>query len=196
MELSFGEQVKILLKRQNLTIKDLANLISEYTGKPMSRQNLTQKLARDNFQEQDMRLISHILGYNFAIMLTPIVASTPEEQTIEVSTPSTSAPLELPMDHLLDSSFSQMSFCFDDSKELQIVSPSDEPLLSKEQINPDTKEEYHNNTVRVHPFKKHFLQIYEQDTHQWIDVKESEFYRFQERKRQLLGAEYEPPTYL
>lgn len=51
--LSFGEQVKIILSRKNMTIKELAELIEEKTGKAMSRQNLTQRLGRDNFQEQD-----------------------------------------------------------------------------------------------------------------------------------------------
>ena len=55
LELTFGEQVKIVLNRKDMTIKQLAEMIEERTGKKMSRQNLTQRLARDNFQEQDMR---------------------------------------------------------------------------------------------------------------------------------------------
>ena len=53
-DLTFGEQVKIILGRKGMTIKQLAELIEEKTGKKMSRQNLTQRLGRDNFQEQDM----------------------------------------------------------------------------------------------------------------------------------------------
>ena len=34
MELSFGEQIKILLKRKNMTIKELADLYVEKTGMP------------------------------------------------------------------------------------------------------------------------------------------------------------------
>ena len=62
MELTFAEQVKILLKRRKMTIKDLADLIEVQTGKKMSRQNLTQQLGRDNFQEKDMRMIAGVLG--------------------------------------------------------------------------------------------------------------------------------------
>ena len=62
MELTFGEQIKIILKRKNMTIRQLAELIEVQTGKPMSRQNLTQKLNRDNFQEQDMREVAQALG--------------------------------------------------------------------------------------------------------------------------------------
>ena len=69
--LSFGEQVKIILSRKNMTIKELAELIEEKTGKAMSRQNLTQRLGRDNFQEQDMRMIAAILGCPFRLSIFP-----------------------------------------------------------------------------------------------------------------------------
>ena len=64
--LTFGEQVKVVLNRKGMTIKDLAEAIEQTTGKKMSRQNLTQRLRRDNFQEQDMRMISSILGCPFS----------------------------------------------------------------------------------------------------------------------------------
>ncbi len=62
LNLTFGEQVKIVLSRKGKTIKELAQQIEDSTGKKMSRQNLTQRLSRDNFQEQDMRMIAEILG--------------------------------------------------------------------------------------------------------------------------------------
>ena len=65
MDLTFAEQVKIILSRRGMTIKELAELIEKHTGKKMSRQNLTQRLGRDNFQEQDMRMIAGILGCPF-----------------------------------------------------------------------------------------------------------------------------------
>ena len=40
MPLSFGEKVKILLKRRNMTITELATILGT------SRQNLTNKLSR------------------------------------------------------------------------------------------------------------------------------------------------------
>ena len=48
-----------------MTIKELAEKIEKQTGKKMSRQNLTQRLGRDNFQEQDMRMIAKILECPF-----------------------------------------------------------------------------------------------------------------------------------
>ena len=69
MNLTFGEQVKIVLSRKGMTIKQLAEEMEQKTGKPMSRQNLTQKLGRDNFQEQDMRMIAQILGCQFTLSI-------------------------------------------------------------------------------------------------------------------------------
>ena len=69
LDLTFGEQVKIILSRKGMTIKELAETIEERTGKKMSRQNLTQRLGRDNFQEQDMRMIADILGCPFQLSI-------------------------------------------------------------------------------------------------------------------------------
>ena len=70
-DLTFGEQVKIILSRKGMTIKELAEQIQEETGKAMSRQNLTQRLGRDNFQEQDMRMIARILECPFRLSIFP-----------------------------------------------------------------------------------------------------------------------------
>lgn len=69
ISLTFGEQVKIVLSRKDMTIKELAEEIETRTGKKMSRQNLTQRLGRDNFQEQDMRMIADILGCPFQLSI-------------------------------------------------------------------------------------------------------------------------------
>ena len=57
-DLTFGEQVKIVLGRKGMTIKELAETIEKETGKKMSRQNLTQRLGRDNFQEHSRLSVS------------------------------------------------------------------------------------------------------------------------------------------
>ena len=69
INLTFGEQVKIVLSRKDMTIKELAEEMEARTGKKMSRQNLTQRLGRDNFQEQDMRMIADILGCPFQLSI-------------------------------------------------------------------------------------------------------------------------------
>ena len=92
MELTFGEQIKIILKRKNMTIRQLAELIEVQTGKPMSRQNLTQKLNRDNFQEQDMREVAQALGCLVQIsVIDPMEATVASLQAIMPANPASSA---------------------------------------------------------------------------------------------------------
>lgn len=59
MELSTAEKIRIILKRQGMTVKELAEL----TGQ--SRQNLAQKLDRGNFDERELRLIAEKMGVGF-----------------------------------------------------------------------------------------------------------------------------------
>lgn len=81
-DLTFGEQVKIILGRKGMTIKELAETIEAKTGKKMSRQNLTQRLGRDNFQEQDMRMIARILECPFQLSIMGTEASRQTEEDV------------------------------------------------------------------------------------------------------------------
>lgn len=83
MNLTFGEQVKIILSRRGMTIKQLAEEVEKYTGKPMSRQNMTQRLGRDNFHEQDMRMIAEILGCKFTLSIMEVDMPYAEETVSE-----------------------------------------------------------------------------------------------------------------
>lgn len=82
-DLTFGEQVKIVLGRKGMTIKELAEMIEQRTDKKMSRQNLTQRLGRDNFQEQDMRMIASILDCPFRLSI--LGEDTLDEREIEAA---------------------------------------------------------------------------------------------------------------
>ena len=88
LDLTFGEQVKIILSRKGMTIKELAETIEERTGKKMSRQNLTQRLGRDNFQEQDMRMIAEILGCPFRLSILADSESIERASNIEEIEPT------------------------------------------------------------------------------------------------------------
>ena len=88
LDLTFGEQVKIVLSRKGMTIKELAEIIEKRTGKKMSRQNLTQRLGRDNFQEQDMRMIAEILECPFRLSIL-LEGEEPEEAQAEENKKST-----------------------------------------------------------------------------------------------------------
>lgn len=288
-DLTFGEQVKIVLGRKGMTIKELAETIEKETGKKMSRQNLTQRLGRDNFQEQDMRLIASILGcpFQLSIMSGEIAEGAagrvrkqevkwneqeqPEEsfseETVETEKEEQQltgeerdmtigeiydmheelaeleknaveaeptedvredlqAEEEAYKEELLEEPESEVSYTEDyaqpveeevepyeesevSSYETQPVQeevtyeePVQEEIAQEEpeeevgDINPYTGKEYESNSVRMHPKRIGYVQVYDRTSHKWTDMTEWAFLGYQERKKVLLGEDYEPPIYL
>lgn len=323
LNLTFGEQVKIVLNRKGMTIKELAEQIEESTGMKMSRQNLTQRLGRDNFQEQDMRMIAEILGcsfelsilgsleelerrpqkrqpmtrkvlqddgresgqaaaqtteqmsYNAASVLAQVVGAEPKatarkELAIEVVPPEeelSPSEREITIGELVDiydeaeqpvqsevlqepeesarqgmtevetaerESAETAHAEVTDSENLRTTSESAEPAESaaaedkpkksvagkigeyfkrpakKEttaivdgdeeeilgDVNPYTGKEFESNSVRTHPKRIGYVQVYDRSEHKWTDMTEWAFLGYQERKKALLGKDYEPPIYL
>lgn len=190
MKLSFGEQIKIILKRKNMTIQDLAALYEAHTGIKMTRQNLSQRLRRDNFPEQDMHEIAAMLGYQVAIHLIPLPENAqplipPVVSTVHSAIPTVTQPKKV-----------------EEAKEKQIISADGSTfqipnLFCKPpvqgDVNPLTGEEYLSNTVRQHPTLSGYVQVYDQSTHEWIDVNEDYFWEFQANKKQILGSDYQEP---
>ncbi len=363
-DLTFGEQVKIILGRKGMTIKQLAEQIEVQTGKKMSRQNLTQRLGRDNFQEQDMRMIAEILECPFRLSIlggeaqaqpipknkipeSRITVSDPEkvlhpekqpepaevqteyvreerqaEETVhyqpeeqkaepadtaeqqetvqqniaagEETAPGTSAEQHGGAEETLEADERDMTIgeLYDIHKELSEIeesikagepvekakeelsrkkksrfSPGNiflrrkhteepaqnreeketekkaenspaaaeepvrqtnaeetagsaageektdsvekaedfEPVISREDsdedtvvgdVNPYTGREYQSNSVRMHPTRIGYVQVYDRTIHKWTDMTEWAFLGYQERKKTLLGNAYEPPIYL
>ena len=305
-DLTFGEQVKIILGRKGMTIKRLAELIELRTGKKMSRQNLTQRLGRDNFQEQDMRMIAKILDCPFhlsimteaqiqprstaaleqeAIARTEAVeraASAAEaadageaakaaeaaeaEETAAQEVREEAAPAEETRDER-DMTIGELYEIHQELAELEenakagesveeikkelekpkkerfhtggiflrrknkdndkLPEAADEKETRAEQaveavqnekpyedfepvirykdveedreageINPYTGREYQSNSVRMHPTRIGYVQVYDRTIHKWTDMTEWAFLGLQERKKALLGSAYEPPIYL
>ena len=284
-DLTFGEQVKIVLGRKGMTIKELAETIEKETGKKMSRQNLTQRLGRDNFQEQDMRLIASILGcpFQLSIMSGEIAESAvgrirkqevkwneqeqPEEsfseETVETEKEEqqlTGEERDMTIGEIYDmheelaeleknaveaeptegvredlqteeeykeepqevpesdqeeenSAESEVSYTEDYAQpteeeaepyeEAEVTSYVQEEATYEEpvqeevgDINPYTGREYESNSVRMHPKRIGYVQVYDRANHKWTDMTEWAFLGYQERKKVLLGEDYEPPIYL
>ncbi len=59
MFLTMGEKIRIMLKRRNMTLGELAEKIGQ------SRQNLSNKMSRDNFTEKDLRQIAKALNCTY-----------------------------------------------------------------------------------------------------------------------------------
>src|SRR5699024_462388 len=64
------------------------------------------------------------------------------------------------------------------------------------EINPYTGREYETDSVRMHPTRIGYVQVYDRAIHKWTDMTEWAFLGLQERKKALLGNADEPPTYL
>lgn len=230
MNLTFGEQVKIILSRKGMTIKRLAEEVEKYTGKPMSRQNMTQRLGRDNFQEQDMRMIAEILGCKFTLSIMDSDVSHVEEvvsatrditvgELVDMEETTTEEPAnveemtttEVQIEEQVEQPIPQ-----EDSREKDILrkgikgyfrkgssetNVASAPTKTEEsevagEINPYTRKEYESNSVRMHPNKIGYVQVYDRDQHKWTDMTEWAFLGYQERKKQLMGKDYKPPIYL
>ena len=340
MDLTFAEQVKIILSRRGMTIKELAELIEKHTGKKMSRQNLTQRLGRDNFQEQDMRMIAGILGCPFYLNILDenisVEAEEPHREYKENYIEEVQEPVEAVYEEPAAEEYAEevyeepvaeeyaeevyeepaieeyaeelyeepamqeesleeileeaaalerenkefehrqsenkeqekkqdnrtvfedgenkgkkhswtsylrrrkkqveepvkpaeeevqtqpvekepkdmfetetISLEEDDAKEVNSFTEyaeekvkelqpegTEEEDLEKGDINPYTGHEYQSNSVRMHPSRIGYVQVYDRGEHQWTDMTEWAFLGYQERKKVLLGKDYEPPIYL
>ena len=190
MELSFGEQIKIILKRKNMTIQDLAGLYETTTGVKMTRQNLSQRLRRDNFQEQDMHALAAMLGYQVTIQLSPLTENIQPQPMIPappvptaVSKTTLPTAVEPPSEKQVTSA---------DGSTIQIPNLFRKPQVQGD-VNPITGQEYLSNTVRQHPNLSGYVQVYDRSTHEWIDVNEDYFWEFQANKKQILGSDYQEP---
>ena len=190
MELSFGEQIKIILKRKNMTIQDLAELYEITTGTKMTRQNLSQRLRRDNFPEQDMHALAAMLGYQVTVQLTPLPENVQPLTTAPASAVSSAMPSSAQL--LPDNMPAEKQVTSADGSTIQIPNLFRKPQILGE-VNPLTGEEYLSNTVRQHPSLSGYVQVYDRSTHEWIDVNEDYFWEFQANKKQILGSDYQEP---
>lgn len=59
MALTAGEKIKIVMKRRGMTLGDLADKTHQ------SRQNLSNKMTRDNFSEKEIKEIAEALGCDY-----------------------------------------------------------------------------------------------------------------------------------
>jgi transcriptional regulator with XRE-family HTH domain len=59
MDITTSEKIRILLRRRNMTLSALA----EKTGQ--SRQNLSNKMARDNFSQAELKTIAEALNCQY-----------------------------------------------------------------------------------------------------------------------------------
>ena len=59
--LTTAEKIKVIMKRNNFTMTELANQLN------CSRQNWSNKMSRNNFDERELTAIANALGYELEI---------------------------------------------------------------------------------------------------------------------------------
>lgn len=61
--MSVKEDVKLLLAKEAMTMKHLAELMKEKTGYPYNLKVISDKLARKTLKYEEFKVILEILGY-------------------------------------------------------------------------------------------------------------------------------------
>lgn len=64
MKLIAREIIKILLTRENVKQKDLAEMLTQKTGKKYTQGSLSQKIGRGTISYNEVLLIADMLGYD------------------------------------------------------------------------------------------------------------------------------------
>lgn len=71
MPLTMGEKIKVVLNRRNMTLTQLAEKLGQ------SRQNMSNKINRDNFSEKELKEIANALGCTYQALF--VMNDTGEE---------------------------------------------------------------------------------------------------------------------
>ena len=170
----------------------------------MSRQNHTQRLGRDNFQEQDMRMIAEFLGCPFTLNIIEVQPEVQEVQEIPVVV-SESAPQEKAAESPQKEEAKEPV----QNEEQEILRKGIKGIFKKTEIreskldqaeigeiNPYTRKEYESNSVRMHPTKIGYVQVYDKERHKWTEMTEWAVLGYQDKRKHLLGKDNKPPIYL
>lgn len=65
--MSGKEQLKIMLLKENLTIKELASILAEKTKRHYTAQSISSKLLRKTLRYDEFEDIANILGYDLIV---------------------------------------------------------------------------------------------------------------------------------
>ena len=65
--MSSKEQIKIMMLKERLTAKKLAELLAAKTGKHYTHQSLLHKISLSSLRYDEMEIIADMLGYEVVI---------------------------------------------------------------------------------------------------------------------------------
>jgi len=61
------EEVKVLIAKEGLTVKKLADLLVKRTGKHYTQMSLQHKISLSSLKYDEMEIIAELLGYRISI---------------------------------------------------------------------------------------------------------------------------------
>ncbi len=65
--MSSNEEVRLLIVKEGLTVKKLANMLVEKTGRHYTQSSLQQKITASSLRYDEMEDIAELLGYEIKI---------------------------------------------------------------------------------------------------------------------------------
>lgn len=65
--MSSNEEVRLLIVKEGLTVKKLANMLVEKTGRHYTQSSLQQKITSSSLRYDEMEDIAELLGYEIKI---------------------------------------------------------------------------------------------------------------------------------
>lgn len=65
--MSAKETVKIMLLKRAMTVKKLAEKMSDFTGRKYTRQSLSNKISRSSLKYDEVEIIAKILDFKITI---------------------------------------------------------------------------------------------------------------------------------
>ena len=65
--MSSKEELKIMIMREGLTVKKLARMLAEKTGKHYTQISLQHKIFLSSLRYDEMEIIANLLGYSIKI---------------------------------------------------------------------------------------------------------------------------------
>lgn len=66
--MSSKEELRILIMREALTVKKLADLLTSKTGKKYTQSSLQNKISLSSLNYDEMEVIANLLGYEIKIL--------------------------------------------------------------------------------------------------------------------------------
>jgi hypothetical protein len=73
--MNIREEVKIMLVARCMTMTELAEKMTEISGKKYSQSLISHKLAKESLKYSEMKMICKILGYEIKVDLSEITSN-------------------------------------------------------------------------------------------------------------------------